>query len=415
VANALLAAAASPGLPALVLPLYDPRLVWADRRRLRSDAPPQLALANSFLCPAGRWPGRGWVLLARADYGRIAGLYGTDFSLQIDDLVHPALNLKGLALVQGRCVTQGSPADPAAIYLVELTDHRGVLDNPWGQWPTSSQYNVVAPAYPGQYYSCSLNAGAAWTWDQMAGDLWGQMPLLGSYPGLPFAPAGTPENWAFPGEGCWDALVRVLDHAGLTLAADLTKASPYTIVRPGDADPAFTAAQTAYAGFLEEQYDYIDAGAGRVAGTVVVYFNRTNQYFGTEETVRKDAAQWQCRPFYQVSVAGPAPYAASPGKVAQWSDFSVRFDIDGNPLAADVTAAASVAQDVANAYYRRVTRGTAGYLRRLYAGVLPFAAGSQVDGVRWYQTDGRAAWRTELVRGPQPPWAQAVRITAEGE
>jgi hypothetical protein len=31
-----------------------------------------------------------------------------------------------------------------------------------------------------------------------------------------------------------------------------------------------------------------------------------------------------------------------------------------------------------------------------------------VDGVRWFEdySQGRASWRTEIIRGPQPPWRE---------
>ena len=111
-ANALLAAAASPGLPALVLPLYDPRLVWADRRRLRSDAPPQLALANSFLCPAGRWPGRGWVLLARITIETKDARLETNVEHNVRRFIRPRLAADPLvrknAKLQERCKQQAA-------------------------------------------------------------------------------------------------------------------------------------------------------------------------------------------------------------------------------------------------------------------------------------------------------------------
>lgn len=406
-AQALLATVGSPGnTQTVTLPLFDPRWVREHRARLRFDSPPELALANSLYIASGRWPARGWILLKRGDYNQITNLFRTDFQLQINDFSNPQLTFQNLAIVQARCVTKGVSADPNAIYLVELTDHQGVLANPWGQWPTSSQYNVVAPAYPGQFYQQTLNAGAVWTWNSLVQDLWTQMPLLGPYPGLPVTPTGTPENYVFPGEGCWDALNHVLDHLGLTISTDLTQASPYGIVVPGAEDTNFTNLQTQHLNIMEEDYEYLDSGAARAPGGVFVFFHRANQFYGTEETVRRDNFQWQGTPLYSIFVTAPSPYNASPGQGYLWADVSVRYDVDGKPLAADVAAAQVVAQSLANAYYTRITRGTAGYLRQVYGGVLPFTAGSQVDGVRWFQVDGRAGWRTGIMRGPQPPWPE---------
>lgn len=397
-------------------PLYDPRLAREHRARFFRDDIPELQYANSLFVPSGKWPVRGWVLVRRGDYNAIPNLYATDFGLQIDDFANGPLLFRNLVLVQARCVTRGLAADPNAVYLVELTDHQGVLWNPWAHFPTSSQYNVVSPAYPGQYHLASLGPGGVpWTWDQMVGDLWGQMgAFLGPYPGLPAAPAGTPENYVFVGESCWKALNRVLDYLGLTMSCDLTQAAPYGINTLGGADARFAALLARYAGLLEDDYEWIDAGSGRVPGQVIVYFHRRNQDYGTEETVRNDLLQWSTSPFYAVTVPGPAPYNQAAGTGHLWADFTVRFDVDGNPLAADVATAAVLAQERADDYYARVTRGTAGYLRRVYAGALPFYAGGLVDGVRWFMDfrrpgpDGisRFGWCTELIRGPQPPWPQ---------
>lgn len=48
-------------------------------------------------------------------------------------------------------------------------------------------------------------------------------------------------------------------------------------------------------------------------------------------------------------------------------------------------------------------------MSQVYTGALPFVTGSQVDGVRYYQDyndQDRQGWKTELVRGPYPPWAE---------
>jgi hypothetical protein len=46
-------------------PLVDPRIVRDSRMRFRRDEIPELAYANSFFCPSGRWPARGWILVRR--------------------------------------------------------------------------------------------------------------------------------------------------------------------------------------------------------------------------------------------------------------------------------------------------------------------------------------------------------------
>lgn len=395
-------------------PLFDPRYARAHRRRFFRDDIPELAYANSLYQPSGRWPCRGWVLVRRGDYNLIPNLYATNFQLQIDDLSgRGPLLFQNLVLVQARCVSTGVAADPDAVYLVELTDRQGVLWNPWARFPTNSQYNVRSPAYPGQFDLASLTGGSPWSWNTFIGNLWNQMgPFLGLYPGLPVTPVDTPEGWVFPGMSAWDALNAALDHLGLTVSVNLLNGTPYGIVQPGAPDAAHALLTQAFGRLLEDDYEWIDSGSGRAPGQVIVYFHRRYEVYGTEETVRNDTLSWATNAVYAVTVPAPAPYANAAGTGHLWSGFTVRFDVDGNPLAADVATAATIAQQEANNYYNRITRGTTGYMRRVYAGALPFHAGSQVDGVRWFQNqqrpgpDGvsRFGWCTSLIRGPQPPW-----------
>ena len=133
---------------------------------------------------------------------------------------------------------------------------------------------------------------------------------------------------------------------------------------------------------------------------VVVLFHIAYQFHGTEETVRRDALQYSMTPAYPVTVASPAPFDASAGIAQIWDDFVVRVDPDGNFLAADVVTARALAVQRVTELFNKIYSGTSGYMSRCYAGALPFATGSQVDAVRWSQTQQeRLAWRTELCRG----------------
>ncbi len=310
---------------------------------------------------------------------------------------------------------------------MEITDKQGVLWNQWSQWGTTSYYNSRAPAYPQQFYSPSLNVGGAtWTWNSMVGDLWAQMPLLGPYPGLPITPIESAEGFDFPGASAWEALNLIIDYLGCAIATDLTSSTPYTIVSGGAADAIFTANQAMYLSLLEDDLEFISTGAGRVPGNVIVYFHRRNQYYGTEETIRRDNFQWAVSPLFSVPVtatqAGYSGFASAPGTHHIWAEFTVQFDINGQPLAADVTQAGLVAIERATQYYNRIYRGTAGSMRQIYTGTVPFTTGSLVDGVCWRQNfpvgeslDSpaqrserddyrRTGWITEIVRGPMPPF-----------
>lgn len=425
-ANCLLQPYVAGTQAAVTAPLLDPRPERANRRRFRREEVRRLRHANSLYVSGGAIPSRGWVLLRRADYDDLNPL-ATDLQLTLADTAGntPPLTLYNLAVVRADCVSRGLAGDPDAAYLVELCDPQGLLANRWFRFPTESSYNLRAPAYPtpdprdpGGFYSTSLNAGSPWTWSALVGDLWGQMAFaLGAYPGLPagFAPAETAEGWSFPGAGAWEALNHVLDHLGLTVATDLTNpTAPFSIAQYGAPDAAFAALQAKYARLLEDDLESPGFGAGRVPGSVQVFFHRRNRYYGTEENVRRDSLQWTMTPSYNVLVtataAGFPQFAGAPGRGYVWSELTVRFDEDGNPLAADAATASAAAAAEAAAFYGKVYRGSAGYLRQTYAGLVPFATGSLCDGVHWHQdyAAGRLGWRTEVVRGVDPPWPGMV-------
>lgn len=389
-------------------PLCDPRLIHEARSRLHRQTIKPLSLANSFYCPGGKYPCRGWILLRRSDYDEI-DKYATDLVLEIDDFKTGPLRLQHLSIVQAQSVSTGLAADEDAVYLVEITDRRGLIWNRWFQYPIDRYYNVLSPAYPGYYYQSSMNAGISWTWATMIGDLWAQLSgFLGAFPGIPIAPANEPMNFRLAGVPIWPALNGVLSHLGLAIAVDLRQVNPYTIVNRGVADAAFTALQTQYRNRLEDDLEWIDVGAGRVPGTVSVFFRRVNQFYGTEETVRRDSLQWETSSLYQVDIAAPAFFAGASGTHTLRDDFCVRFDVDNNPLAVDVAKAAVIASERVQQYYNDIYNGTSGNLWRMYAGVVPFVTGSQCDGVCWRQQGqsrgDRTGWRTEIVRNDDPLW-----------
>lgn len=369
--------------------LVDPRDARDYRRRFELDAIPELQYANSLYCPLGKYPARGWILLARGDYDSIRG-YGTDYRLVLD-----STTFRHLSIVQARCVTRGIANDPGAIYLVELTDKRGLLWNRFFKFPTESYYNMLAPAYPERYYEDSGNH----TWSTMIRDLWLQMPYLGAFPGLATSVTEVPYNWDLQGVSAWEALCAMLRQLGMGISVNLMNAVPYGIVRLGATDAAFNTLQSANC--LQDDLEWIDLGAGRVPGSVVVYFRRVNQYYGTEETVRRDTLQYVTNSVYSVTIPAPVSFLGAVGTHFLHDDFIVRYNTDGTPLAADTALANIIAIERVNQYFDNIYAGTSGNMNRTYAGIVPFYAGSLCDGVCWKQdmSQHRLAWQTQVLRG----------------
>jgi hypothetical protein len=356
---------------------------------------------------------RGWVLLPRYELSQL-NLYATNLVLTIGDPTQPnnVQPLGNLSIKHAHCATRGLASDPNALYLIELTDDRGILSNEWFQFPLTAAYNIRAPAYPQTFFPWSLNSGTTWTWATMLQDIWTRMSseLVDTWPGLPSTPTGTPEGFWFQGVAAWPAFTDVLDYLGMTVACDLTNATtPYTIVNIGQADAAFAALQAKYATNIEDDLEWQDTGAARVPGTVYALFRRRNSIYGTEEVARYDSPfQWESGILYSVTVQAPATFTGAVGSHRIFCDFTVRYDQDGNPLADDVVQANAIAQERVGQYYNRIYRGTSGMMTQTYAGALPFVIGSQVDGVAYYQDyrfDDYGGWRTQIIRG-YPPWTE---------
>lgn len=375
-------------------PLIDPAGVRLDRRRFVRGDVPELRYANSYYSLT-EYPDIGWILLDRRSYNKI-NRYATNHQLVISDFVNSALTISNISIVQARCVTRGLQADPNALYLIQVTDNWGVLNNQWFQCPVNAQYNIRTPGYPQQFHSWSLNGGTTWTWNTMIGDLWNRAPSqLGSYPHLPSAPSGTPEDFIFVGVSLYKAIWSTLNYLGMTVVGNYPN---HSIVSIGASDSALTTLQTRYKKYLIDDMEYIDGGSGRVPGQVVVFFKRRNSIYGTEETVRYDSLNWQATPAYSVTVSAPSTFSSAVGTGHLWSDFTVRYDEDGSPLAADVTTATAIAQERATQFYNRIFSGTQGCMKQTYSGLLPFTTGSLVSGVKWYNS-GYNGWCTEIVRG----------------
>ena len=116
------------------------------------------------------------------------------------------------------------------------------------------------------------------------------------------------------------------------------------------------------------------------------------------------AEQWNMESFYTVSVTAPAKFASAVGTHFIWSDFTIRYDDSSNPLDADITTAQQIANERVTQYFNRISE----FLTQTYGGALPFATGSQVDGVCWaHDLDQQKfhGWRTHLIRA-DPPWPE---------
>lgn len=188
---------------------------------LRADPPiPTGAFwgrANSFRCPLGKEPGRGYVVMNQAELKKLGGGAGNlnqAFTLKFRDASNNQLPIPNLFIEHAEAISPSFLADGSMPYLLTLVDERRAL----AMAPTAKAYNLLcSPA--GNYLSQTLNSGVAWTWAAMASSLWSQA-LAPAFPGLPFAPDGTPGPFNYQRSDSWTALNDFLQRLACALRFD---------------------------------------------------------------------------------------------------------------------------------------------------------------------------------------------------
>ncbi len=156
--------------------------------------------------------------------------------------------LSTITLLNAECISPGSSTDPYAVYVCEVVDRRHLL----GLIPLDKAYNLVS-ADGTVYFSETLNAAVAWTWQEIVTDI---ATVVGINPlTLPFTPNDTPENFIFWGRAsALECLCDVLDRLGCDLAYD-NIANTFTIARLGvdqDSDLDEIDAQRLWDGYSSE-------------------------------------------------------------------------------------------------------------------------------------------------------------------
>lgn len=228
-------------------PLLDPAVLFRECRD-RGLPTDWFGKVNSFRCPLGEKPGTGFLLVRRSDLNKISFRAGE--TLTVTDDHGRSIPVKNLTVTKAECVTPGYDPDPNAAYLLTVADLRHLL----AKVPCDKAYNLRGPAGGGRLPG-SLNAGAAWTWQQIVTDLWNLLSAvftdLPSAPTLPFTPDATPEDLDYYGGHAWHALNNVLARLACAIRYNPTKdpgTGTWAIVRLGTADAAATKAVTALAG-----------------------------------------------------------------------------------------------------------------------------------------------------------------------
>ena len=359
----------------------DPAAVYEVARTHSWPIEQWVSKPNSFTCLLGFEPGIGYVILDGQSQSQLdtSLLWKIDFENQAIGEGTKTVTLKGLLVKRTTCITPGLENDYDAAHLVELVDRRALLVNR----PINSAYNVRRD--PGiSYYPGTLNGGVAWTWTAMVENIWTAIgtnpataasPQLGTYPGLPFTPDGTPENFSFYGTTGFKALEEVLRKLSCTLKFDPLTDAFSIIALAGGTAPGSDAIWNYYP---------TEGDRVRLPGMYRVHFHR--QSGGSEYPLAGTTT------YYTVDVAGTGSDTAT--YLLLYDDLPAVYNSTGTLT--NTAALAARAAEVVTKFQTKVTDFDS-VADKICPGPQSLAPGT-VLGISWY--DRGTGYKTESFRKP---------------
>ena len=366
-------------------PCVSPDLLLADlRRQQEAGFPVDLSFAgraNSYRCPLGQEPGKGWLLLSRDSLNSLDldGLQPLVFGLAKKEIIGvpsqaQKVALPSLLFVRATCLAPGLRGDPACPYLCEITDRRHL-----------ARASVIDRAYNVRSSPTTfLSATMGWTWLSMVQDVWNAVGSLGGFPGLPYSPDGTPEGFSFFGGRAYDALGVILERLACALQYD-PAADTFGIVQVGFADGVNAAALAKYDKQRIWDSDYVENAAARFPQYLRVYF-----------PIQRDVAdQTGLTTYYHIDAATGLSGAQAGTYATEYDDLAALYTGDSltNGSLLSSRAAERTAKYGQRVQMARLMRGFIG--PRGDAGLLD---GAQVRAVTW--ADRGQGYVTEVERTP---------------
>lgn len=229
---------------------------------------------SSYWCPVGPMPGVASVLMTRGDLLKIQedDTFTLKFrTLSDTDLAANTATFIALGLVKSERISTGEPEDPDGVYVVQLADKRYLLE----RWSDTGEINANIRSYASS--TDHLTGTGSATWASLSQAIWETMSPLGTFPGLPYAPDGVPENWRFHGVNSWEALHEVLGKIGCTTAYNPFTAG-FSIVRLG-AEQIIESTTRFWSSLVA---DPLESLATKVPETIRVYFATDYKSIGQE-------------------------------------------------------------------------------------------------------------------------------------
>lgn len=377
--------------------------------------PPAFHRANAIFNPLGQASARGWLLLTRAsldnlDLNALHDLVITDVLAVGGQPQTPSLTFSSLCFTREPQDLFPSIADddPNALFLCEVSDARWRVSNPYYHCSLIASYNVRAPNYSSTYYDATMNGGGAgvpWTWTTMLADMWSLLATqLGSFPGLPVTPDGTPDAFVYQGVDCWAAICDVLWKLGQAVRWS-PEENTYQIVALGAADSNATTALSAadQARLRTDDASYLPIVRGRLPEKLKFCFKRRQVYPGSTLVTPGEQGQWFNTGLYTVTL-NMGVTGVEPGTIHPIHD-DLPALVDTTGTVTNLAALNARANMLKTIYLNQVQGTGGGRLHRTYAGLVDVQPNGQLRGVAVRQVsnpgqDNDGGLVTEVLRWP---------------
>lgn len=275
--------------------------------------------ANSYINVRGSKPGVGWVLLPRKSLDEIFNSGQDTFSFEISDgnIKNEApnrLSFPGMTIEETMAMIYPGKAygtDQNTTYLVKFRDkkYKALYHN------LHIRFNVPDPEYPGipniqtsaatSMYAGLADTYAINTWDDLYRIVWGKIPELGAYPGVPATILGKPHNIQGLGVLAMDFLEVALKHNGLELAYDpendifLIEAIGSTPSEAWDINYA----EYANVRLADRRPDNpMDVGTNPLPEKLIIYFPKSGWAYGQTRHEPTTGDAWRNNPQFTLEV-----------------------------------------------------------------------------------------------------------------
>ena len=321
-----------------------------------------LGKANGVNCPRGRQYGEAHFLLAQES------LAALDLSAAIDitcEHENGTTTFPGYYVIRTQAVTRDALKPPVWI---TLADRRWLLEKS----ACSRRFNCVRDTW--QYITSTLNAGSAYSWQEVLDTLWGLLPAAaGTVPTLPVSPASVPQNLVFDGGSAWRAINQVLTAIGCAAVLNPTT-GVFTCVNTAD-DGSRDSEVADYAKRLLWQFAPDELPATNYPASVAVTYRAL-------PTVATTPTLFGAEPVVSTASLGAGGIA---GTAISITDTVMSNGINGADL---TTRTAEIATAV-----KGLLKPAAEPWGNVYSGIVPLLCSSDVTDVTWI-SDGHRGMLT---------------------